>query len=146
MAHCDGDIGRTPQTVAEEKRRLTGYTFDAGPLIALDRRNRTVAAMITLAKKNAWRIVIPAGALAQAARDLKRQAHLSLLLNEKLTIVEPLSDTDALAVGKLLAATGTRDVVDAHVAICANRYRQPIVTSDPDDLRRLSPGTPLISI
>lgn len=102
--------------------------------------------MITLAKKNSWKIVVPAGALAQAARDLRRQAHLSLLLNEKLTVVEPLSSSDALAVGKLLAATGTRDVVDAHVAICAARYGQPIVTSDPNDLRRLSPGYPLIPI
>lgn len=35
--------------------------------------------------------------------------------------------------------SGTADVVDAHVAICANRARQQVVTSDPDDLARLDP-------
>jgi predicted nucleic acid-binding protein len=45
-----------------------------------------------------------------------------------------------------LAASGTRDIVDAHVVVCARRSRQPIVTSDPDDLRRLDPAAVLVPI
>ncbi len=34
---------------------------------------------------------------------------------------------------------GTADVVDAHVVICARRAHQRVVSSDPEDLRRLDP-------
>jgi len=37
-------------------------------------------------------------------------------------------------------------VVDAHVVICARRSHQAIVTSDPEDLRRLDPHAVLISV
>jgi hypothetical protein len=40
-------------------------------------------------------------------------------------------------VGRLLAASGTADIVDAHVVVCARRAGQRIVTSDPEDLRVL---------
>jgi hypothetical protein len=46
----------------------------------------------------------------------------------------------------LLAATRTRDLVDAHVVICGRRAAQPIVTSDPHDLRRLDPNAQLITV
>jgi hypothetical protein len=42
-----------------------------------------------------------------------------------------------------VAASATADIVDAHVVICARRARQRIVTTDPDDLRRLDPGVEL---
>ena len=40
------------------------------------------------------------------------------------------------AAGLLCGATGTADVVDAAVAACAWLY-DDVVTSDPDDMRRL---------
>jgi hypothetical protein len=43
-----------------------------------------------------------------------------------------------------LAATKTADVVDAHVVVCAQRFGQAIVTSDPDDSRRLDPNARLV--
>jgi hypothetical protein len=49
-------------------------------------------------------------------------------------------------VGRLLAASGTSDVVDAHVVICARRARQRTVTSDPDDLRALDPTLQVVTI
>src|SRR5439155_24807819 len=49
----------------------------------------------------------------------------------------PSTANDATRVGRLLAAIGTADVVDAHVVICARRSNQRVVTSDPDDLRAL---------
>jgi hypothetical protein len=37
-------------------------------------------------------------------------------------------------------------VVDAHVVICARRAGQPVVTSDPGDLRALDPGLRLVAL
>jgi hypothetical protein len=46
----------------------------------------------------------------------------------------------------MVAASGTSDIVDAHVVICARRSAQQVVTSDPDDLRRLDPEIGLIAV
>lgn len=42
-----------------------------------------------------------------------------------------LDGPETTAVGLLLAATRTTDIVDAHVVVCARRAGQPVVTSDP---------------
>lgn len=57
-----------------------------------------------------------------------------------------LDRVDAMAIGRLLAASGTADVVDAHVVICARRAGQAIVTSDPADLRRLDPQARVVAL
>jgi hypothetical protein len=57
-----------------------------------------------------------------------------------------LDRVDATNVGRLLAAAGTADIVDAHVVVCARRSRHPIVTSDPDDLRSLDAQVQLIEL
>ncbi|HWN59721.1 MAG TPA: hypothetical protein VNO25_03545 [Streptosporangiaceae bacterium] len=57
-----------------------------------------------------------------------------------------LGRVDATNVGRLLAASGTSDLVDAHVVICARRKGQQVVTSDPGDLRLLDPAVQLIAI
>jgi hypothetical protein len=60
--------------------------------------------------------------------------------------VRALDGVDATCVGVLLGATGTRDIADAHVVVCARRAAQAIVTSDPDDLLRLDPWASLVRI
>ncbi|MGI8537611.1 MAG: hypothetical protein ACR2K2_14265 [Mycobacteriales bacterium] len=45
--------------------------------------------------------------------------------------VAALDRVDAVSVGWLLAASGTSDVVDAHVVRCARRTGQAVATSDP---------------
>jgi predicted nucleic acid-binding protein len=45
-----------------------------------------------------------------------------------------------------LAASRSKDIADAHVIICARRHSEPIVTSDPEDLRRLDPQVRLITV
>src|SRR6266545_2294178 len=57
-----------------------------------------------------------------------------------------LDRVDATNVGRLLAASGTSDIVDAHVVICARRSEQHVVTSDPADLRALDPAIRLIAL
>jgi len=51
---------------------------------------------------------------------------------------------DATAVGLILARTGTTDIVDAHVVVCAERAGQAVVTSDAGDLKRIAPGLQLV--
>ena len=125
---------------------MAGVTFDAGGLIALDRRDRRVLALLARAQETGTRITVPAAALAQAIRQPERQALLARLVRQPTTDVVPLDRVDATSVGRLLAASATSDVVDAHVVICARRARQRIVTSDPDDLRRLDPTVEVVLV
>jgi hypothetical protein len=53
---------------------------------------------------------------------------------------------EARAVGQLCGATGTSDVIDASVVVCAARRETAIVTSDPDDLRHLDRSIQLILV
>lgn len=125
---------------------MSGVTLDAGPLIALDRDDRRVIALLARAAETGARITIPATALAQAMRHPARQARLSRLVRQPTTRVAALEQVDATQVGILLASSGTTDIADAHVVICARRNGDAIVTSDPDDLRRLDPKAELIAL
>jgi hypothetical protein len=123
---------------------LRGFTLDTGALIALERGEERVIAMLDRALTTPDATVnIPAGVLAQAFRDGSRQVSLTRLLKDHRTSVVALDHVLARVVGILLGARGGSDVVDASVVICARRYRQPAVTSDPEDLRRLDPDLPL---
>ena len=125
---------------------MTGVTLDAGGLIAVDRNHRQVTVLLARAAEIGARITIPASALAQAIRAPARQARLSRLIRQPSTTVVPLNALDATRVGVLLAASGTADIADAHVVVCARRNGEPIVTSDPDDLKRLDPEARLIVV
>lgn len=118
---------------------MKGITFDAGGLIALDRNDRRVLALIARAAERGMRITIPATALAQAIRNPARQARLSRLIRQASTDLMPLNGPDATAVGLLLGRTSTADIVDAHVVLCAQRAGQAVITSDPADLTRIAP-------
>jgi hypothetical protein len=125
---------------------LTGFTLDAGALIALDRSDRRVLNILTRAAELGMRITIPATALAQAMRSPSRQSRLSRLIRDIHTDLVTLDGAAATAVGILLARTATADIADAHVVLCARRAGQRVVTSDAGDLRRLDPTLHLISI
>jgi predicted nucleic acid-binding protein len=125
---------------------VNGLTFDAGGLIALDGNDRRVLTLIARATERGMRITIPATALAQAIRNPARQTRLSRLMRQAGTDLIPLDGPDATAVGLMLARTRTADIVDAHVAICAQRAGQAVVTSDADDLRRIAPELRLVVV
>jgi predicted nucleic acid-binding protein len=116
---------------------VRGITLDASALIALDRNDRRVIALLARAPATGGRVTIPGCALAQAIRAPARQARLARLARHPRTDVVPLDRKDATAVGVMLAAAGSADIADAHVVLCARRAGQAVATSDPDDLRRL---------
>jgi predicted nucleic acid-binding protein len=125
---------------------MAGITLDAGGLVALDRDDRRVLVLLARAKETGARVTVPATALAQVIRQPQRQARLARLVRQPTTDVVPLDRVDATNVGRLLSASATADIVDAHVVICARRAGQQVVTSDPDDLRRLDPGIGLVIV
>ena len=125
---------------------MPGVTLDAGGLIALDRDDRRVVVLLARARETGARVTVPAPALAQAIRRPERQVRLSRVIRQPGTDVVALGRVDATHVGRLLAASGTTDIADAHVVICARRAGQPVVTSDPSDLRQLDPALRLIAL
>jgi hypothetical protein len=125
---------------------VAGITMDAGGLIAVDRNDRRIVVLLARARETGSHVTVPASALAQAVRQPQRQARLARLLRQPTADVIPLDRVDATNVGRLLAASGTSDVVDAHVVICARRARQQVITSDPDDLRALDPTLRVVAI
>ena len=125
---------------------MPGVTLDAGGLIALDRDDRRVVVLLARARETGTRVTVPASVLAQAIRRPDRQVRLSRLIRQPTTDVIDLGRADATHVGRLLAASGTSDIADAHVVICARRADQPVVTSDAGDLRQLDAALRLIAL
>lgn len=125
---------------------MPGVTLDAGGLIALDRNDRRMLVLLARARETGAIVTVPATALAQAIRRPGRQARLTRLIRQPTTDVANLNRVDATNVGRLLAASRTSDIADAHVVICARRSAQPVVTSDPADLSALDPTIRLIAL
>ena len=125
---------------------MAGVTLDSGGLIALDRDDRRVIVLLARARQIGAPVTVSASALARAIRKPEHQARLSRLVRQPTTQVANLDRVDATSVGRLLAASGTSDIADAHVVICARRAGQPVVTSDPGDLSRLDPSLTLITV
>jgi hypothetical protein len=125
---------------------VSGIVFDAGGLIALDRNDRRVLALIA-----------PRGGAGSAhhysgdrlgAGDPQARAPGATFASHPATQHRPDCTrwSGATAVGLLLSQTGTADIVDAHVVVCARRADQTVITSDPGDLRRIAPELPLFVI
>ena len=113
--------------------------LDTGALIAWERFDRAVAALIAEAKAAEETLTIPAGCVAQTWRDPRRQARLAALVKRPDVDVVAMDGSEAQKVGLLLADSGTSDITDGHVAVCALRLDAAVVTSDPEDIRQLAP-------
>ena len=119
---------------------MTALVLDAGALIALDRDERDVWAMLRRAAAAGDGLLVPAGVIGQAWRDGRRQ----VLLSRALAFCEevPLDGAVARAAGTLCGRTGQSDVIDASVAVMAAGLAPhdevAVVTSDPSDIGRLT--------
>ncbi len=118
---------RSPRTVV----------LDTGALIAIERGDERMSALLHASLTTPTHFLIPANVLAQAWRDGARQARLSLFLKAPEVEVLALSEAHARASGVLCGLAGTKDVVDASVVIAARAHRCPVITGDPDDLLAL---------
>ncbi|MGH9055687.1 MAG: PIN domain-containing protein [Acidimicrobiales bacterium] len=112
-----------------------GLVVDTGALIAFDRGDRRVAALIEAARRQRDRVVTSSGCVAQAWRGGgAHQALLARLLRGTAEV--GLDGRISRSIGGLCAATNTTDVVDSHLALLV-RDGDVVLTSDVDDLRRL---------
>jgi predicted nucleic acid-binding protein len=120
--------------------------LDTGALIAFERNERRVVAIVVRALEHHDPLLVPACVVAQAWRDGSRQTRLARLLGSPLCEVLVLDDRQARAAGQLCGVAGSSDVVDASVAIAGRERGARVITSDPDDLRRLDHRLELVTI
>ncbi|MBN1610102.1 MAG: hypothetical protein JW940_25980 [Polyangiaceae bacterium] len=124
----------------------SGVTLDAGALIALDRGDRRMIALLDQALADGVGFRVPAGVVGQAWRDGRRQVTLARFLRADEVQLVPLDGQLSRSCGEICGCTGTTDVIDASVAIVAREHGDVIVTSDPEGLLRLDPGASVVRI
>lgn len=122
------------------KARAQAVVLDAGALIAFERGDARMRALVREALMTGARLVIPAAVLGQVWRGTARQAPVRALVKGPTTAVTVLDQVLAEAAGVLCGRAGTSDVIDASVVLVARRERAVVVTCDVGDLRRLDPG------
>ncbi|MFO0756514.1 MAG: PIN domain-containing protein [Byssovorax sp.] len=122
-------------------------TLDSGALIAFERRDRRVLAHLKEAQARGLDLTVPAAVVAEVWRGGARAARLSMLLSA--CIIEPIDEPLARAAGEAIAAVSGAGTIDAIVMASASARRDMVLTSDPDDLRRLSahfPGVRVVTL
>jgi hypothetical protein len=116
-----------------------GLVLDAGALIAFERADRRVAAIIGDALEVGDEVVVPASALAQAWRGGPRSARLAHLIAGITS--DSLDEARAKEVGERLGSRARIDVADAHVVCCALDQSAIVLTSDRGDIEALAEST-----
>jgi hypothetical protein len=113
--------------------------LDAGALIAVERLDRDIVALIKRERVAGRSPITHGGVIGQVWRGGRgRQAILAQLLRG--VEVAPLDDALGRRAGVLLARTKAKDVIDGAVALLA-RDGDEILTADPADLRPLVQAT-----
>jgi len=125
---------------------MPGVTLDTGALIAIERADRRMQALLDEAHTAGLPIDIPAGPLAQAWRSGPRQVRLARTLHLANVTIPALDEPNAKAAGILCGQRGTHDPIDASVVLNARRRDQTVITSDPADLRHLDTHVRIIEI
>jgi hypothetical protein len=114
---------------------VSGVTYDAGALIAAERDSKSLWSLHRELLERGLHPTLPTVVLGQVWRG-GPQAQLSRLLRG--CRAEPLTEPRARSAGAALAASDTHDVIDAVVVVSALARDDLIVTSDPDDLKRIA--------
>jgi len=127
-------------------RTTAGIVLDAGALIALDRGDKRMIALLHRAITQGRVFRVPAGVVGQAWRDGRIQATLARFLRSKEVEIIALDEQLARSCGELCGAADSSDIIDASVVILARERRDPIATSDPNDLQRLDPAAQIIPV
>ena len=127
-------------------RTAAGVVLDTGALIALERGDKRMIALLrrALAQGRAFRV--PSGVVGQAWRDGRVPVTLARFLRSEEVEIVPFNDQLARCCGELCGAASASDVIDASVVIVARERQDLIVTSDPDDIRRLDPASQIVTL
>ena len=115
--------------------------LDSGALIAVDRNDRPVVALLRAAQRHRVELRTNANVVAQVWRDPRGpQANLARVLHG--VDVRPIDEQTGRDAGELLGRANGADVIDATVVLVA-RHGDRIVTSDPEDMQRLASAAQL---
>jgi len=115
-----------------------GLTLDTGALIALQRDSHRAWRLVFAYQRRNQDITVPTPVLAQFWRAGWVAPRLRALMGQ--VDFEPTTTVLARQAGELLGQTDTSDAVDAIVACGAAARGDVILTSDPEDLQRLTAG------
>jgi predicted nucleic acid-binding protein len=133
-------MGRTRSPTA------TGIVLDTGALIALERGDKRMIALLHRALAQGRALRVPAGVVGQAWRNGRVQVTLARFLRSEEVEIVPLDEQLARSCGELCGAASASDVIGASVVIVARERKDLIVTSDAGDLRRLDPAAQMITV
>lgn len=112
---------------------MAGLTFDAGALIALERRHHRIRRVFATAVRDELRMTVPAAVVVEWWRGRTDVADDILASVD----VEPLDEHLAKVAGEALAAVPRATAIDAMVMASAARRGDLVYTTDFDDLARL---------
>jgi hypothetical protein len=113
---------------------MAAVVFDTGGLIALDRGQREVGALLVAAAETGVDVRTSAACVAQVWRDPSRQVTLGRALRG--FVEHSLDPAAARRCGRLLSRTSTKDVVDASLALLVDDG-DTVVTSYHGDIAHL---------
>ena len=119
-----------------------GLTFDAGALIALERRHAKMARIYGEALKNGLPITIPAVVISEWWRSRTKERELILRSLRIEAVDVPL----AKLAGEAIAAIPGASAVDALVMASAARRGDTVYTSDVGDLNQLRAFFPAVRV
>jgi hypothetical protein len=113
---------------------VSTVVYDAAVLVAADRNDRRAWAEHKARLELGVVPSVPAPVVTQVSRS-PQQSQLRRFLTG--CVIVPLGESGAHEAGRLLGKSRTADVVDAVVVTIALHQKAMILTSDPDDIKRL---------
>lgn len=126
----------TPQATQEKDHLI----LDAGAVIALSRRDSRARMFLERATRKGARVTVPSVVVAETTRGRgPRDASINQVL-ATIDDIAPATESTARTAGRLLGLAGSNTTIDALVVATAiERGAGRILTSDPGDLRGLTP-------
>ena len=130
---------------------MRGFVFDAGALIALERRSAFMIGILDQALHGTVEVVLPRTVIAQVWRGTPRQANVGRLVSAGLrrgspVVIDELTAERAIQIGVKIGQTSHPDIVDVHVALAAAERGHAVLTSDDADIAKVNRDLVLVHV
>ncbi len=122
-----------------------GVVLDSGAFIALEKRDPMMTHLVERFVREATPLVTSAGVVAEIWRG-GQGVQIPIVYLLRRTRVVDLTHAIARILGRMLAASRTRDAIDAHVVLLARERGWSVLSSDAADLLAIDPTLPVENI